>query len=109
MKIMRQMNRFAAGTIVSKCHLSLGRVVANSFVRYHPDIPFFLLLADEVEDYFKPEEEPYQIVHLSELRIPRSNRFRFRYSRQELGYAVTPYFLAYLVDQGHDAVIFIKE
>ena len=48
------MSALACGTIVAKSYLSFARVLAASFRRYHPAIPFFVLLADEVDGYFEP-------------------------------------------------------
>lgn len=102
-------SRLAAATIVAKCHLSLGRVVATSFRLHHPNIPFFLLLADEVDSYFDPAAEPYAMLRLPDIGIPHLSRMRFHYTRQELGYAATPYLISHLLDGAFAGVIFIKE
>lgn len=103
------MNEAAAATIVAKNRLSLGRVVAESFLHHHPDIPFFLLLADEVEGYFAPEQECFRLVRLTDLAIPDFRRWRFHYAQDELSYAATPFLLSHLLDQGFTHVVFIKQ
>ena len=45
----------AVATIVAKNYVSFARVLAQSFLSYHPDVPFFVLLSDEVDGYFDPE------------------------------------------------------
>lgn len=99
----------AAATVAGKSSLSLARVLAESFRRFHPDIPFYLLLADEVEGYFDPAQEPYRILLLTELDIPDLPHFRFQYTQQELTYAATPFLLAHLLDQGFRRTVFLKQ
>lgn len=103
------MGNLVAATIAAKRHLALARVLANSFRQYHSDTPFFVLLADEVEDRFDPAEEPFQILRLDELRIPNLPRFRFHYRQQELTYATTPYLLTHLLESGFSSALFFKQ
>ena len=103
------MDNVAVTTIVAKPYLSFARALADSFRRIHRDIPFFVLLADEADGYLDPSHEPFQIVRLSELRIPRLERFRFHYGQQPLTYASTPYLIAHLTQCGFDRVVFIKQ
>ena len=101
------MGKIVAATIAAKRHLSLARVLANSFREHHPEIPFFVLLADEVDGRFDPSREPFQILQLSELAIPTLARFRFHYRQQELTYAATPYLLAHLLQRGFTSACFL--
>jgi hypothetical protein len=103
------MVKVAVATVVAKSFLSLARVLANSFRRYHPDTPFFVLLSDEADGYFDPAAESFQVLRLADLGIPDLARFRFRYSRQELMYAATPYLLTHLLDQGFSGAAFLKQ
>ena len=103
------MGKIVAATIAAKRHLSLARVLANSFREHHPEIPFFVLLADEVDGRFDPSREPFQILQLSELAIPTLARFRFHYRQQELTYAATPYLLAHLLQRGFTSACFFKQ
>lgn len=99
----------AAATIIAKPDLALGRVLATSFHQFHPDIPFYALLADEVDGYFEPATEPFRLVHLNDLGIPELPRFRSHYNRQALTYAATPYLLSHLLRLGYDGVAFFKQ
>ena len=103
------MGQVAAATIAAKRHLSLARVLATSFREYHPDIPFFVILADEVDGYFDPAQEPFELVRLSEVGLPNFPRVLFQYRQQELTYAATPYVLAHLLDRGFGSVCFFKQ
>jgi hypothetical protein len=99
----------AGATIAAKSMLSPARVVARSFAEHHPGVPFYVLLADEVDGYFDPAQEPYELLLLHELDIPDEARLRFVLTQQQLTYAATPYLLAKLLELGHDRVVFVKQ
>jgi hypothetical protein len=101
----------AVGTVVTKRTLSLARVLAESFHRQHPEVPFYVLLSDRVDDHFDPEAEPFRMLRLQDLAIPDLDlaRFAFRYSQQELMYAVTPHLLLHLLDRGYSGASFLKQ
>lgn len=101
--------RFAGATIAAKSMLASARVVARSFKDHHPDTAFFVLLADEVDGYFDPAQEPFELLLLRDLDIPDPARFRFRHPQQRLSYAATPYLIAKLCDLGYERVVFIKQ
>jgi hypothetical protein len=100
---------FAACTIVAKNYLSFARVLAHSFRAHHPDLPFFVLLADEVDGYFDPAQEPFQLIPFCHLDITHPERFRFHYPQQPLSYASTPYLLSHLLNRGFTRVLFFKQ
>jgi hypothetical protein len=99
----------AAGTVVAKSYLSFARVLARSFRKHHPDVPFFVLLADEVDGYFDPSLEPFELLTLANLDLPHPERFRFQYAQQPLSYAATPFLLAALIGRGFSDVVFVKQ
>jgi hypothetical protein len=101
--------RFAGATIVAKSMLPRARVIARSFAEHHPTAPFFVLLADEVDGYFDPEQEAYELLLLRDLDLPDRARFRFSHPQQRLSYAATPYLIATLLDRGYEHVVFIKQ
>lgn len=103
------MGRIACGTIVAKSHLALARVLATSFRRQHPSIPFYVLLADEVEGAFVPRDEPFEVLTLDDVTVPDRLGMRFWYHQQELTYAMTPHLIAHLLDQGFNQVGFMKQ
>ena len=88
-----------ACTIISKNYIALARTLADSFHRFHPDIPFFVLLVDRVDGYFQPERERFVLVGMNELDIPDMESFCFKYNILELNTAVKPYFLSHLSDK----------
>ena len=101
--------RAAAVTIASKPYIALARVTARSFREHNPDIPFFLLLTDEEEGLIRREREPFEVIHLDELRIGESPSFRFQYTELELSYASTPFVIEHLLASGFEAVVFLKQ
>lgn len=103
------MTGWTAATIAAKPWLAAARVLAESFRRWHPDLPFHLLLADEVEGRFDPAREPYRTIPLSDLAIPHAERFRFRHTQQELTYAATPFLISHLLERGFERVLFLKQ
>jgi hypothetical protein len=104
-------DRWAVCTIAAKRHLALGRVVCSSFAQHHPSCPVYLLLADEVDGYFDPASEPFRLVTLNDLTTatPAIGPMRDRYSQQEFSYALTPFLIEWLLSQGFDRVVFIKQ
>ena len=100
---------WAACTIAAKATLPSARVVAASFAEHHPDVPFFVLLADEVEGSFDPAAEKFEIVGLDELDLPDLRTRCFRYEREQLSFALTPTLLRHLLGQGFERVLFIKQ
>lgn len=108
------MTRTAFASIAARNALALVRVLAQSFREHHPDLPFFVLLADEpgpvgADGELDPASEPFEILRLEDLAIPDLPRFRFSYSREELSYASTPYLLDHLLDRGFERAAFCKQ
>jgi hypothetical protein len=99
----------AIGSIVTKSGLALARVLGHSLRQHHPELPFFVLLADEIDGWFDPEQEPFQLLRLHDLAIPDLRGLCFRYEPLTLSYALTPHLLAHLLDRGFPRAIFLKQ
>jgi hypothetical protein len=97
----------AVGTIIAKNYLAFARVLADSWRRYQPDVPLFVLLADEAEGYFEPAGEAFPIIGLGELDIPDRRSYLFRYTRQQVVVSAKPYLLRYLLDRGFASAVFL--
>lgn len=104
---MTRMGNVAIGTIVAKNYFSHARVLAASLREHQPEVPLFVLLADEVGGCFDPAAEPFQLLRPDEMAIPQLSGFLFKYSRQQVVTAAKPYLLTYLLNQGYDRVIFL--
>ena len=101
------MPELAVATVVAKNYVSFARVLAESFLRQHPDIPFFALLSDEVDGHFDPAAEPFRLVRQDELGIPDLPHLRARYDRRQMAVASKPYLLSHLLDRGFGSAIFL--
>src|SRR3954449_5670810 len=100
---------WAGCTIAAKARLPSARVVARSFAAHHPGVPFFVLLADEVEGCFDAAAEPYDLLGLDALDLPDLRARCFRYEREQLSYALTPTLLRCVLDRGFERVLFLKQ
>jgi glycosyltransferase involved in cell wall biosynthesis len=87
---------FAACTIIAKNYLPMARVLAESWHRFHPACPFFVLLLDSPGGFFSPEVEAFLPVYVSDLDITNLGGFLFKYTVLEASTAVKPYLLKYL-------------
>ncbi|MDA1234457.1 MAG: hypothetical protein O3A53_06630 [Acidobacteria bacterium] len=78
-------------TVIAKNYLAQARVLMASVEEHHPGSPRLVVLADEVEDYFDPKQESFQIIRSSELGLPDSRWFHFRYNALELTTGMKPF------------------
>ena len=88
---------FAACTIIAKNYLPMARVLAQSWRRFYPDSPFFVLFLDSPQGFFQPEQEEFRTVSPAELSIPNLRGFLFKYTILEASTAVKPYLLSRLL------------
>jgi hypothetical protein len=95
--------RLAAGTIAGGNFVAPVRVLAASFRRFHPDVPFHALVLDDAP----PEGEAFRVVTPEELGLPRLRRMLFVYGLKAAAAALKPAFLQYLLKQGHEAALFV--
>ncbi len=86
-------------TIIAKNYLPHARVLSLSIRKHHPEASIYVLLADRLENYFDPEQEPFELFYLEDLSIPQLPRFCFQYQLLELNTAAKPYFLKFLFDR----------
>jgi len=94
-------------TIVSKNYISYARVFAASFLRYHPGIRVFVLLADRTEGYFDPGKESFEVIEAHTLGIKDFESLTFKYNIVEFNTAVKPFFFEYLFSKfGFKKIIF---
>lgn len=97
----------AVGTVFAGNYVSFARVLAESFRRHHPDVPFVGVLVDEAQWRFDAQGEGFPILELSELEIPRLDELVARYSRFQLAVAAKPFLLEQLLDGGYETALFL--
>ncbi len=108
-RILLDMSRHAAVTIVSKRHLPLARVTAQTFREHNPGTPFYVLLADDEQGLLDPACEPFELLHMEDLGIAELKQFQFQHTEMELSYACTPYAVQCLLRRGFGGVLFLKQ
>jgi len=94
-------------SIAGKNYLPRARVLFTSLRQHHPELQFILLLSDPLEEEVEPGAEPFQLIQLSQLPALNTQQFCFRYDLRQRSSALKPYFLEYLLDQQHAAVLFL--
>jgi hypothetical protein len=99
----------AACTIVDKRHLPLARVLAQSFLAHHPEIPFYTLLADELVAGIDPDAGPGHMLPWSAMPSPWREQLPMRHRQPELSYAATALLLGHLLDSGFRRIVFLKQ
>lgn len=91
------MSDMAYCTIVTKSHLAYARVLANTLAEYNSQSKLFVLLADRVDDYFDPEEYPFELLTLEELTDQEDiQRMCFYYTPLELCFCLRPWLHEYM-------------
>lgn len=95
-------------TISSKNYLSYVRTLFNSVAHVHPEYKLFLCLADRVDGYFDPAEEPFTIVEAERLEISNFGDFALRYDIMEFNTAVKPFMFRWIFDNTDlDSIIYL--
>jgi len=89
----------AVFTIIAKNYLPSARVLMRSLAEQHPEWKRFVILVDFVDGHFDPHAEDFELVLSSNLAIPRSPWFHFKYTLLELSTAVKPYAFQYLLER----------
>src|SRR3954454_20743273 len=92
-------------TIVAKNYLAQARVLARSFAAHHPDVPFHVLVIDDVEGYIDPADEPFELVTIKQLGIERFRDMAVMYNVLELSTAVKPWLLRHLLARADDSSV----
>ncbi|UUO06619.1 hypothetical protein M4951_25155 [Blastopirellula sp. J2-11] len=88
----------AVCTIVTKSHLAYARGLAHSLKEHEPGLTLYVLLADRIDDYFIPEDEPFQLVRLEDLYFQEPLvRMSFYYSPFEFCCAIRPHLHHYMM------------
>jgi glycosyltransferase involved in cell wall biosynthesis len=98
----------AVVTIIAKNYLAQARVLMASAKQADPSHVRFVLLVDDPEDLFDPAKEDFTVVASSEIGIPKSRWFHFKYSVLEVATAVKPFFLRWLFQRyNFDKIIYL--
>jgi hypothetical protein len=96
----------AVVTAASGNYVPMARVMASSLQRHHPEVPVLLGLTDRAEN-LRAGREPFELVPLDELGVPRLEHLLFRCTRPEAAIAIKPFILERALDLGFDAVVYV--
>ncbi|MGI8945081.1 MAG: glycosyltransferase [Thermoleophilaceae bacterium] len=86
-------------TIIAKNYVPFARVLARSLAEQRPGARCFTLVIDEPRGYIDPAEEPFELVEIADLEIPRFDRMAAMYDVLELSTAVKPWLLRHLIER----------
>lgn len=95
-----------ACTIVSANYLHFAWTLAESFLKFHPDDEFHVLLVDRLPEDFVSRDQRVQILEVEKLGLPAFRSLAFKYNILEFNTAVKPSFLKHLFDRGVDKAIY---
>jgi hypothetical protein len=96
----------AACTVVSLNYLPYARTLCESFLEFHPDCNFYVLLVDRIPANMDISKERYQLVLVEELGLSNFDVVAFKFGILELNTNVKPTFLKRLLAQGIDQLVY---
>lgn len=83
-------------TIVAKNYIAQARTLGDSLATIHPEIPFYIFLADEAEGMLDLSTEKYTTVEAKSLDIPKYEEMSFKYDIIEFNTSIKPFVFDYL-------------
>jgi hypothetical protein len=98
-------DRVAVVTVAARNYLAHVRVLALSLSAQHHGCRLQLALTDEIEWDLDAASEPFDLLTLEDIGVPR--RWTFTHNRKELAAAAKPHAVSHLLDRGFEAVLFL--
>jgi len=94
-------------TVATKNYLASARVLAYSFLKYHPNGKIYVLLVDTVDGYFDPAQEKFEVITIDDIKDRSIGRMLFWYKAKEASVSMKPYLLSHLFNKyGYKKLIF---
>ncbi len=97
----------AVVTIVSNNYLHFARTLMQSVALHHPDAQRYCVIVDRDMGPGQELAAEFDVIVLPALKLPDGDEFYFQYTILELNTAVKPWALEYLLDLGHQQVLYI--
>ncbi|MEA2714839.1 MAG: hypothetical protein QOK27_2800 [Gemmatimonadales bacterium] len=95
-------------TIIAKNYLAQARVLADSFLRHHPDGRIAVLVIDDFEGYIEPADVPFDVIGIDSIGLDARDHMAASYDVTEFSTAVKPWLLRHLLSQpGCDAITYL--
>ena len=101
------MSELVAATVVAGNYLAFARVLQRSLQRFHPEIPFKVLLADTERSCRTAEAAGLHIIRMRELGTPGLRSMLMRYDRRQILSALKPSLLRHLLEAGNACVLYL--
>lgn len=101
------MKRPAVITICATNYLPFARVLRDSLLRFHPEVPLFLVLAGDERPGLMVAEPGFHSVTAAELNLSDLDERRVRYDRKALCASLKPAALKHLLARGFEPAIFL--
>jgi hypothetical protein len=100
---------FGATTIIASNYLAFARVLTSSFRRFHPDVPFWVLVIDDSDGVWVTDDEEFTVLHLEDIGLDTRaiHRMAAIYDLMELATAVKPWLLRHLVATTGRPVVYL--
>jgi hypothetical protein len=89
----------AVFTIVAKNYLPQARTLGDSIRRIHPDLPFYILLADETEGLLDLTKEQHPVIEVKDIGIVGYRDMAFKYSLVEFSTGIKPFVFEHLFER----------
>ena len=96
---------FQACTIISRSYLAQARVLYRSFRKFHPDIPFSVLVFDAAPGTVN---EPFETFTINDIGVPpgEEGRMPMLYNVTELATALKPWFFRHLLARQRSPLLY---
>lgn len=101
------MSKTAIFTIVSNNYLHFARTMLQSARLHHDNAEMYCVIVDTDLSYATAFSSEFEAISLEKLNLPLGDEFLFQYSILELNTAVKPWAFEYLLECGHEKVIYI--
>lgn len=96
----------AAVTICAKNYFAKAKVLRDSYLAFHPEQSFYIVLMDRKDTSFELEHPEYQLIWVEDLAIENLYQHAFTYDVIEFSTNIKPTALKHLLEQ-HSKVLYI--
>lgn len=95
-------------TIVAKNYIAQARTLGDSLAASHPEISFFIFLADESDGYINLNSEKYSTIEAKSMNIPKYEEMSFKYDIIEFNTAIKPFCFEFLFKKNeYEKIIYL--
>jgi hypothetical protein len=97
----------AVFTIITKNYLPQARTLGDSIKNFHPNLDFFMVLADETEGQIDLKKEKYPVIETKDMGIASYRDMAFKYDLVEFCTSMKPFIFEYFFNKyGYEKIIY---